>query len=663
MPLEPIAPGLHESLVTTDLRTRLPLVSGLEVETETVDPADLPHILAQHVYASARRAFTERNAEDSVELANQLIHILQDAGTDVETPATQLLRIAPTPGPGVVTYQNVRPRTPLAEAALLTNGKSEPSLGPELRAEIDTADRVDLLCAFVKWSGLRLLDPELRRLRERGGRLRVITTTYMGATERRALDRLVRDSAPRSTSVRASDPATRQGLAVPPQHRLRHRLRRLLQPLPCGAARRPRVERPALPVATPALLEKFDATFDTYWEDAASVATTPTAIATGSTRRSPGAGGRADGRVTSSSPGSRSRPYPHQQEILDGSRSSGGPRPPPQPRRGGDRHRQDGRRRPRLPRLCGGPSTERPTLLFVAHRKEILDSRCAPTARSSPTARSASCRRTARARSDWRHVFASVQSLTATASTNIPADAFDVVVIDEFHHAEAPTYRAAARPPEPSELLGLTATPERTDGVDVREFFDGRTAAELRLWDALGADLLCPFHYFGIADNTDLTQLEWKRGGYDDGELAASTPATTPGADRPEAAAGQDPRHRRDARARLLRLRRARRVHGASLQRGRHPRPGRHRRRHSRDERAAALQDLRRRRGEHPLRRRPVQRGPRPPDVDTVLFLRPTQSATVFLQQLGRGLRRTPDKAVLTVLDFIGQQRESSAST
>ncbi len=93
-------------------------------------------------------------------------------------------------------------------------------------------------------------------------------------------------------------------------------------------------------------------------------------------------------------------------------------------------------------------------------------------------------------------------------------------MIDEFHHAEAPTYRAILDHLEPQELLGLTATPERADGVDVRGFFDGRTAVELRLWDALGADLLCPFHYFAVADGTDLRGIAWSRGRYDDAELS-----------------------------------------------------------------------------------------------------------------------------------------------
>ena len=97
----------------------------------------------------------------------------------------------------------------------------------------------------------------------------------------------------------------------------------------------------------------------------------------------------------------------------------------------------------------------------------------------------------------------------------ITPDAFDVVVVDEFHHAAAPTYERLLNHLRPRILLGLTATPERTDGRSVLEWFDGRIAVELRLWDALERGLLCPFQYFGLHDGTDLSHLQWSRRGYD----------------------------------------------------------------------------------------------------------------------------------------------------
>lgn len=247
----------------------------------------------------------------------------------------------------------------------------------------------------------------------------------------------------------------------------------------------------------------------------------------------------------------------------------------------------------------------------------------------------------------WRHVFASVQSLYTMEQ--LPQ--FDVVVIDEFHHAEAATYRRLLDQLHPSELLGLTATPERSDGVDVRSFFDGRTAYELPLSDALDQDLLCPFHYFGIADNTDLTAIEWSRGAYDVTGLS-------------ELYTGND------GRARLVLKALGRQVTDTSRMRALgfcvsvahaeymarvFTQAGTPSRALSGQtalaERAQAAAALRHREIRCLFTVDLFNEGVDLPDVDTLLLLRPTSSATVFLQQLGRGLRRTPGKAVLTELD------------
>ncbi|WP_181407540.1 DUF3427 domain-containing protein [Nocardioides sambongensis] len=663
MTREPIAPGLHESLVTTDLQRRLATVTGLEAATGEIDAVDLPRVLAQHVSASAHRAFAGRSPEDAVDLANQLIDAMQESGTEVSAPASQLLRLAPTPGPGVVTYPDVRPRTPLTEAALMTNAKSEPSLGPELRTEIDTADRVDLLCAFVRWAGLRLLDPELRRLRERGGRLRVITTTYTGSTERRALDHLVREY---GAEVRVQYDAQRTRLHAKAWmfHRntgfdtgyvgssnLTHAA--MLE----GVEWNVRLSR----IATPALLEKFDATFDTYWNDAAFEVYQPSRDADRLDLALAEAGGSSQtNRVTLSLSGLAVTPYPYQQEMLDEIDAE---------RSVHDRHRNlvvaatgtgktvvaalDYRR------LASNPA-RRPSLLFVAHRKEILTQSLRVYREVLADANFGELYVDgAFPKEEWKHVFASVQSLSSYGVANLPTDAFDVVVIDEFHHASAPTYRTLLDHLDPTELLGLTATPERADGINVRDaFFDGRVATELRLWDALGAELLCPFHYFGVADNTDLSQLGWKGGTYDDGELSNLFTGN-------------------DARTRII----LKELHDKVLDTGSMRALGfcvtiEHATymaaafndagiparavtgEDTPHERASALGALRDGNVNVLFTVDLFNEGLDIPNVDTILFLRPTESATVFLQQLGRGLRRTADKAVLTVLDFVGHQHK-----
>src|SRR5918997_1094751 len=111
---------------------------------------------------------------------------------DTVAPGPELLTaVARQEAPGVWRLLDTRPQVPLSQPALLTNSHNDPKLGSELRAELATADRVDLLCAFVKWYGVRVLEAELADRAARGIPLRVLTTTYMGATDRTALDRLV----------------------------------------------------------------------------------------------------------------------------------------------------------------------------------------------------------------------------------------------------------------------------------------------------------------------------------------------------------------------------------------------------------------------------------------------------------------------------------------
>lgn len=564
------------------------------------------------------------------------------------------------PGPGVVTISS-RPATPLSEASLLTNATGEPSLGAELRAELDSADEVDLLCAFVKWHGLRLLEPELALARSRGIPIRVITTTYMGATERASLDRLVRQF---GAAVKVQYDAQRTRL-----HAKAWMFRRQtgFDTAYVGSSN---LSRAALldgvewnvrlsAIDTPALLTKFRATFDTYWNDSSFEDYDPDQDRDRLDDALAQASGRTThDRVTITLAGLEVRPFPYQQEILDAVAAE---------RVVHDRHRNlvvaaTGTGKTVIAALdyrnLYANDVERPTLLFVAHRREILE-QSLRTYREVLSDASFGELYVGGARPErWQHVFASVQSLNSYGITSIPPTAFDIVVIDEFHHAEAVSYRRIIDHLTPIELLGLTATPERADGTDVRAFFDGRTAAELRLWDALGADLLCPFHYFAVADGTDLRGVTWSRGRYDEGELsnlytgnntrAAMVIAElrdkvlTPGAMRALGFSVSVDHAHFMARVFTEAGIPAAAVSGQTAQ----------------HERERTLDDLRHRRINALFAVDLFNEGLDLPDVDTVMFLRPTESATVFIQQLGRGLRRTRDKAVLTVLDFVGYQNK-----
>ncbi len=630
-----------------------------------VDEADQPHVLARYVYDEAvRRLAAMRRPADRVAAVNDVIRTLADSADDVESPPQQLLRLAAPLGPGgdQIGNMNRRPSTPLSDAALLTNAKGEPSLGTELHAEIDTADRVDLLCAFVKWHGLRLLEAPLTRLRGRGAPLRVITTTYLGATERAALDRLVNDF---GAEVRVQYDALRTRLHA--KAWLFHRDTGF-DTAYVGSSN---LSRAALldgvewnvrlsGIGTPSLVQKFAATFDTYWNDSSFEVYEQQRDRDRLDDALAAAGGRAGGRrLTISLSGLQVRPYPYQEEILDAVAAE---------RIVHDRHRNlivaatgtgktviaalDYRR---LIEMAGGV---RPRLLFVAHRKEILD-QSLRTYREVLADASFGETYVAGSRPErWQQVFASVQALNSYGVDAIPADGFDIVVIDEFHHAAAATYRRILDHLRPRELLGLTATPERSDGYDVRALFGGRTAAELRLWDALGADLLCPFHYFAVADGTDLSQLTWRRGSYDEAQLSHVYTGNRARAEiilRTVRDKVLDPGQMRalgfcvdvahaNSMAQIFQDAGipAAAISGHTPQR----------------QRAATLRGLRDRSIAIVFSADVLNEGLDIPDIDTILLLRPTESATIFLQQLGRGLRRTPTKPVLTVLDFVGHQHQ-----
>jgi len=655
--------GIYESLVTRGLSQSLSEITDLQQVIQDVDEADQPHVLARHVGAAVLRSLqSTRDEGRRLELANQLLHMLEEPADEVISNARHLLALMPRSGPGSPAGASVRPRTPLSDAALLTNAHGEPSLGAELRAELDTSDVVDLLCAFVKWHGIRVLEPELRRLQERGAPLRVITTTYVGATERAALDRLVREF---GAEVKVQYDALRTRLHA------KAWLFRRNTGFDTAYVGSSNLSRSALldgvewnvrlsKVATPALMQKFRATFDTYWNDSTFESYDPDrdrdrlddAIAEASGRKQ-------HNRVTLSLSGLEVRPYPYQQEmleVLDVERTVHA------------RHRNlivaaTGTGKTVVAALdyrglCNAETGERPSLLFVAHRKEILEQSLRTYREVLADAAFGELYVGGARPERWRHVFASVQSLTLYGTANIPPDAFEIVVIDEFHHAEAVTYRRILEHLSPRELLGLTATPERADGIDVRSFFDNRTAAELRLWEALGQDLLCPFHYFGVADGTDLSGIEWKRGRYDETELAN----VYTGNDARAAIVLSQLRDKVIDLGAMRALGFCVNIAHAEYMAGVFTEAGISARAVSGGtptlERERALDDLRNRRVSVLFAADLFNEGLDLPDVDTVLFLRPTESATIFLQQLGRGLRRAQGKAVLTALDFVGHHRK-----
>lgn len=651
--IDPLFPGIYESVLTSRLQQQL-AESELDAEFEHITEDDEPHIYARHIAAVVERHLRSVNMSERRDAANAIINRLIDGEIDNVARSEMLGSLHPAGRPAPV-----RPATPLSDVALLTNTRDEPNMASEIARELSSADRVDLLCAFIRFAGIAVIGRELRTLRERGVQLRVISTTYRGATERRAIDDLV--------NKYGADVRIRYETASTRLHAKAWLFRRN-SGFDTGYVGSSNLSRSAMVdglewnvrisnVSTPALTRKFEATFDTYWNDPAFKAYDPATDAERLDTALAEAGGSGSGRETITVSGLDVKPYPHQERILEALEVA---------RVVHDQHRNlvvaaTGTGKTVVAaldylRLCADEHSD-PTLLFVAHRKEILEQSLRKYREVLGDGSFGELFVDGRRPSKWRHVFASIQSLSGPGGQDIHPGDFDVVVIDEFHHAAASTYTNLLSRVEPRELLGLTATPERSDSLDILHWFGGRATYELRLWDALEQDLLCPFHYFGIADNTDLRGITWSRGDYNQSDLE-------------NVYTGNDARTRlilNAVRERVVSPRTMRALgfcvsiaHAEYMARE-FTRQGvpsvALSARTSSPERADDFRRLRHGEVACLFAVDIFNEGLDIPDVDTLLMLRPTQSATVFLQQLGRGLRRSKGKAVLTVLDFIGHQR------
>lgn len=652
--------GLYEQLVTAALEERL---GGLEAALAPLrgrlDPAEAADRIALHLGQLVRRAIAgldgkQRN-EVGLHLARQVGELLLDASRavdagDLPSPTGDVLRAIAGMNPDGSIEAMPLPATPLLDTTLLTNAPGEPRIGHQLQTEIPSADRIDVLMAFVRQTGIRPLVDLLRRHTEAGRNLRLLTTTYTGSTELSALEVLRKAGAQIRVSYDTSSTrlhakawlfhrASGFSTAFIGSSNLTHsaQVSGLEWNVRVSGARNPDV------------IDKFAAVFDSYWSGDEFRSFDPDEFR----------------ELTQSAPGGprvylspvEVRPEPFQSRLLEQIELA----------------RLQGRHRNLLVSATGTGKTvmaaidyqrlrarlPRSRLLFVAHRREILE-------QSQATFRHAL--RDAAFGEPWvggdrptrfEHVFASIQSLTATGLRHIAPDHFDVVIIDEFHHAAARTYDALLQHLRPRELLGLTATPERGDDQPILHWFDDRIAAELRLWDAIDQQRLSPFAYYGISDGADYRTVRWIRGrGYDPGELSALVTGDHVIARRiiqKTAEAVPDAASMRAlgfcnsiGHARFM----AEQFSAAGLTsiavHAETPD----------DERRQALVDLAAGRLRVVFSVDLFNEGVDVPSVDTLLLLRPTDSPTVFLQQLGRGLRREAGKTVCTVLDFVGQHRK-----
>lgn len=654
--------GLYEVLITEALEVQLRDIGDrLSARRDKLRSAEAADRIALHIGRLVQRAIQDIDDDERVavgialarKLLVQIDAVVTGAGMSPDAPVEPgsvlraLLALLPDGTPETI----AEPLIPLLDTALLTNAPGEPRVGNQILAEIHSADRVDVVMAFIRRSGIAPLLDALRLHCAAARQLRVLTTTYTGSTEARALDELqhagakIRVSYDLSTTRlhakawlfhRASSFST----AYIGSSNLTHsaQVSGLEWNVRVSGARNPDV------------IGKVGAVFESYWNSGDFVPYDATEFAARM-----GQAPDARPRIILSPVELRLEPF--QERLLEQIALS----------------RERGHHRNLLVSATGTGKTvmaavdyarlqatfPRARLLFVAHREEILG-------QSLDTFRYAL--RDAAFGELWvggqrprrfEHVFASIQSLNATGYGSIDPTHFDVVIVDEFHHAAAPSYRTLLEHVRPIELLGLTATPERSDGLQLLGWFDDRIAAELRLWDAIDQQRLSPFVYYGISDGLDLREIPWRRGhGYDVTELSKLLTADDAWARlviKQLAEHVDDPRRMRAlgfcvsvSHARFMaRVFREAGIAAAAVWAD-----------SPEEERRGALTDLAEGRVNVVFSVDLFNEGIDVPVVDTLLFLRPTDSPTLFLQQLGRGLRRSRGKTVCIVLDFVGQHRK-----
>jgi superfamily II DNA or RNA helicase/HKD family nuclease len=653
--------GIYEVLITEALSDHLgELGQRWHVVRDALRPPEAADRIAFHLGQIIEKAVqgveaTERS-QKGVALARDIVDLIKNF-----TGQPQLGSERPTFPPGVLrAVQGYRPDgapaeigaplTPLLDTTLLTNAHAEPRLTNQVQSEIVSADGIHIVMAFVRRSGIRPLLGDLRRHCESGRALRLLTTTYTGSTEAEALDELARIGA--RVKVSYDNSGTRLHAKAWLFHRASGFSTAFIgssnltqQAQVTGLEWNVRVSG----ARNPDVLRQMEAIFESYWNGQDFKDYDPVEFRERVDTSRPGG-------ITITLAPTEIRAEPFQARMLEQIALA----------------RRNGHHRNLLVSATGTGKTvmaaldyvalraqlPRARLLFVAHREEILT-------RSRDTFRVALRDTTfgeewvsGRRPAHFEHVFASIQSLATADLAHLEPDHFDVVIVDEFHHAAAQSYQKVLGYLRPRELLGLTATPERSDGLSVLEWFDGRIAAELRLWDAIDQQRLAPFQYYGIHDGLDLTGIPWKRGrGYDVGALTnlitrdhfVARLVIKQLIEHVSSVTGMralgfcvSVEHARFLADEFLKAG----IPAVAIWSDT-----------AEAERRGALKDLANGKVKVVFSVDLFNEGIDVPTVDTLLMLRPTESGTLFLQQLGRGLRKSQGKTICTVLDFVGQHR------
>lgn len=663
--------GLYEKIITTMFENKLEQLDNDKyyIGTKEIKPENVAEYLSRYMYGIFHQIFSQIDQRDeyvpkSINLANTIIKFIakeldidnQDLISTEAKILTAIIDKTQCEYPDIAKrLKEITPSTALVKSTLFTGSSKEISMMSELNKEIQSSDEICWLVSFIKHSGVNLLYNELKNATQKGTKLRVITTTYLGATDFIAIKRLA--SLP-NCEIKISYNSSIDRLHAKTYLFLRETgfntayigSSNLSEAaLTDGLEWNLKVTQSELPH----IIKDIRHSFEAYWANDLF----ETFVL-----------GRDDEKLKNALSGNSEyteidynvldliKAHDYQNEILEKLKFE---------------REILGHYKNLVVAATGTGKTviaafdyknfvssnNRANFLFIAHREEILKQSCRTFRTVLQDENFGELWYGGHHPESISHLFASKDMLNNRLDElNISDDYYDYIIFDEVHHIAADSYRKILNRLKPKILLGLTATPERMDGEDITLDFDGKISAEIRLDDALNNDLLAPFHYYGITDCVDLRDVTWNNGKYSISELSKiysyndyRTSIILNHIEKILPKFNQiralcfcvDMEHAKTMAAKFQL---------AGLSSG-------YLVSENSDERAKWSRKLRDKKINFLFVVDMFNEGVDIPEIDTIIFLRPTESLTVFLQQFGRGLRKAEGKEFVTILDFVGHCR------
>lgn len=671
-----ISTGVYEQIINRLFLLKLNKVDAerFYIGKKLISKDDAVHILSKYLQHLIEVAFIgtpeDQDVDKYIEFVNSVIRTLgkefnvDDTDLDLvdaqKSILTAVIDRTNCEYPDIEKHlRAITPVTSLSRSALFFGGRGPADMESELNKEILCADEICWVVSFIKTSGLNLLWNSLKKFTSEGKCLRIITTTYTGATDYDAIARLA--TLP-NTEIKISYDGTQDRLHAKSYIFIRnsgfHTAYIGSSNLSSYALKDGKEWNfKATQFELPQVIENVRNSFESYWCDDTFECFVP-GVSDERLKKALGIDWETPLLDFSALDLMRAKDY--QQEILEKL----------------DVERNvHGHFRNLVVAATGTGKTVIAAFdfkryreahpdchfLFIAHRQEILHQAMQTFRIVLDDPNFGSIWDGNNEPSNYQHVFASKDTLRNRVDTlQLRADYYDYMVVDEVHHIVAPTYVKLMTCFKPQILLGLTATPERTnEQEDITVFFDGHISAEIRLPAALNAGLLAPFYYYGIPDNVNLSEVKWSGHGYDIAELSRiytqNDYRTGLILRKMQEYIGNNQLHKVRALCFCVDKNHAKFMNAKFTLAGlktdvlTSDDDDRHRNIVKKRLQAGTINylfvvDL-------------FNEGVDIPEIDTILFLRPTESATVFLQQFGRGLRLHKEKDHLTVLDFVGHSR------